>query len=106
MAEIETVEPAEQPAARLGELQDGDAPAWLSDAHHLGQAAIRVRDVAQAERHCRYLKVVIRKRQPLCVGFQITDTIGSLLSVRFLASQDEHFVTKVSADDRNLAVSR
>ena len=52
-AEVEAIQPAEQPAARLREFEDRHPAARPGHAHHLGDAAVGVGHVAQAERHRR-----------------------------------------------------
>ena len=52
LTEVEAIQRSD-PALRLRELQDRDTAARLRHAHHLGDAAVGVGDVAKAERHRR-----------------------------------------------------
>lgn len=62
MSEIEHVQRAEEPAARAGELQKQELPAWPHHAQHLSQRPFSVRHVPEAERHAAQRRGVVRAR--------------------------------------------
>ena len=62
-------------------FEHGDVAARRSDARHLGQAAIGVGHVAQAERHAHDLKRIARHRQRLGIGLDECDPrVGARLA--------------------------
>ena len=73
VAEVPAVEPAEEPVARLRELQDRDTAAGSQHADHLARARVGVGDVAQAEGDRDELKRVVGEGQGLRIGLDKAD---------------------------------
>ena len=73
VAKVPAVDRLERLPRGRRELEHGDAAAGRADARHLGQAAVGVGDVAQAERDAHDLERVARQRQRLGVGFDERD---------------------------------
>jgi len=90
----------------LGEFQDGHAAARLRHAHHLGQAAIRIGDVAESERHGRQLKGIVGEGQALGVGFDVADTSGGAAAPGLGTGRKQHRQTEIGADDRHPPLRR
>src|SRR5262249_26768726 len=100
LAEVKSIEPSKQPAARLREFENSDLAPWLSDAPNSRRPGVSVGHIPQAERYRRDLEMVIGKRQPLGVGLEVSYAIGSLLFVRLLAGQDKHLMAEICANNR------
>ena len=95
--------PAARLPARRAEFEHGDLSARPANARHLGQAAVGVGHVPQAERDRDDRKPIVLKRQVLGVGLDKRQFPADLRPRLFAAADLQHLAAKVGRDDLRLA---